>query len=134
MATDEADPVALTPNTRSDGNLWVQLDAHLEIALQARLWDRIRTRGRRIALEAIDHGVEVSLLGSLDRGWYRSTVDSFMKDRVVGIVFLHGGEVVGAFEQMRTLTRGVFRANRLTVDALRRQTLGCMMSIECWGG
>lgn len=123
MSTDEANPVALTPNSRSDRDFWVQLNAHLEIALEVRLRNRIGPRRRGIALKSIDHGIKISFLGSFDRRWYRSTVDSFMKDRVVGVVFFHGGKVIRAFEQMGTLARGILRTDRLTVDALRRKTL-----------
>ena len=123
MATNETNPVALTPNTRSDRDFWIQLNAHLEIALKVGFWNRIRASRRGIALKSVDHSIKVSLLRSFDWCWYRSTVDSFMEDWVVGVVFLHSSKVIRAFEQMRTLTRGIFRTNRLTVDALRRQTL-----------
>ena len=98
MTANEADPVALTPNTRADGDFGIQLNAHLEIAFEAGFRNRIRAGRGGIALESIDHGIEISLLRSFDRCWNWSTVDSFMKDRVVGVVFLHGGEVVRAFE------------------------------------
>lgn len=98
MTTDEANPVALTPNTRSDRDFWVQLNTHLEIALKIRFWNRIGARRRGVALKSIDHGIKISFLGSFDRRRYRSTVDSFMKDRVVGVVFFHGGKVIRAFE------------------------------------
>ena len=98
MTANEADPVALAPNTGADRDFWVQLNAHLEITLKARFGNRIRARRRRIALKSVDHSIEISLLWRFNRCWYRSTVDSFMKDRVVRIVFLHGGEVIGAFE------------------------------------
>ncbi len=98
MTTDEANPVALTPNTGSDRDFWVQLNAHLEITLKVWLRNRIRARRRGIALKSIDHGVKISFLWCFDGRWYRSTVDSFMKDWVVGVVFLHGSEVIRAFE------------------------------------
>ena len=48
-------------------------------------------------MKAIDHGVEIALLRSLDGCRYRSPVDGFMEDWVVGVVFLHGGEIIRAF-------------------------------------
>jgi len=76
---------------------------------------------------ADDHGVEVALLGGLERGvlggWGRA-VDGFVQDRVVWVVLLHGGEVVGAFNEVLALARGVFGAHRLAVDALCGEALG----------
>ena len=65
-----------------------------------------------------DHGVMITLLGFGGGSDCRGAVDGFMEDGVVGIVFFHGTEVVGTLEQVLTLTRGVFCADRLTVDAL----------------
>lgn len=74
-------------------------------------------------MEAIDHGVEVSFLRRLIRCSNRGTVDSFMEDWVIGVVLLHGAEVIRTFKEMRALTTGVLRADRLAVYALRRETL-----------
>ena len=125
VPTDEAQPVALAPNSRPHRDLRVQLHAHLEVAFK--LWRRDGIGGAhlRTTLEAtIDHGIEVALLrGFGRRGLDRSAVDSFVENRVVGIVFLHGAQVVGALEEMLALARGVFGADGLAVDALRRKTL-----------
>ena len=68
-------------------------------------------------MEAIDHGVQVSLLWGF-HGRCGRTVGGEFKDRVLRVVFFHGVEVVGAFEQVGALTRGVFGADGLAVDAL----------------
>lgn len=34
VTTDEADPIALTPNAWSDRDLWVELYTHLEVSFQ----------------------------------------------------------------------------------------------------
>ena len=46
-----------------------------------------------------------------------------MQDGVVRVVFLHGIEVVGAFEQVLPLAGGILCADGLAVDALRREAL-----------
>lgn len=74
-------------------------------------------------MEAIDHRVKVSLLRWLVRGGHWGTVDSFVEDWIVGVVFLHGTEVIRTLEEMGALTTGVLRTDRLAVDALRRETL-----------
>lgn len=74
-------------------------------------------------MEAVDHGVKVSFLRRLIRCSNRGTVDSFMEDWVIGVMLLHGAKVIRAFKEMRTLTTGVLRADRLAVYALRRETL-----------
>jgi len=74
-------------------------------------------------LEAAHHCVVVALLGRLRRGDSGGAVDGFVKDGVVRVVLLHGAEVVGTFDQMLALARGILGANGLAVDALRRQTL-----------
>lgn len=124
MATDIADPIALAPNARTNGDFWIQLHTHLKIAFERGLRDRIGTRGGRVALEAINHRVEIALLvrGLVGRG-DGGAIDGFMQDWVVGVVFLHGAEVVGTLKQMGTLTAGVFGAYGLTIDALCRETL-----------
>ena len=125
VPTDEAQPVALAPNSRSHRHLRVQLHAHLEVAFKHWRRDGIGVAHLRTTLEAtIDHGIEVALLRSFGRrGLDRSAVDSFVENRVVGIVFLHGAQVVGTLEEMLALARGVFGADGLAVDALRRKTL-----------
>ena len=65
-----------------------------------------------------DHGVVIALLGFGGGSDCRGAVDGFMEDGVVGIVFLHGTEVVGTLEQMLTLTRSVFCADGLAVNTL----------------
>ena len=125
MPTDEAQPVPLPPDTWPNGDLWIQLDAHLEVTLQLRYWDRIGMAHLCATLEAaIDHGVQISFLGRL--GWgclHRSTVDGFVEDRVVRIVLFHRAQVVGTLEQVLALTGSVFGAHGLAVDALRGETL-----------
>lgn len=39
VTTDEADPVALTPDARSDRYLWVELYTHLEVSFQVGFGD-----------------------------------------------------------------------------------------------
>lgn len=66
----------------------------------------------------------IAFLRRLGRcGGRRRPVDGFMEDRVVGIMFFHGGEVVWAFKEMLALARGIFRTHGLTVDALSGETL-----------
>ena len=48
----------------------------------------------------------------------RGAVHGVMEYGLVGIVFFHGTEIVGTLEQVLTLTRGVFCADRLAVDTL----------------
>lgn len=123
MPADITDPVALTPDARPNGDLGVELHAHLKIPLESRLRDRVGPRSGRVPLEAVDHGVEVPFLRRLIWRGDRGAVDGFMKDRVVGVMFLHGVQVIGALEEMRALAAGVFRAHGLAVNALRRKTL-----------
>ena len=73
---------------------------------------------------AIDHGVQISFLRRFGRGClHRSAVDGFVKDWVVRVVLFHCAQVVWTLEQVLALTRGIFGANGLTVDALRGETL-----------
>ena len=132
MPTNEANPIALAPDTWAHGDFGIELDVHLEVALEGRFGDRVRTSSAGVALEAINHGIEISLLRSLARCRDRSAVDGFMKDRVVGIVFLHGVEIVGTFEEMGALATRVLCANGLTVDALRRETLVERARVSKW--
>lgn len=65
--------------------------------------------GRGTALESIDHGVKVALLGCLDRCMLsRIAVNSLVKDGIVRIMFLHSVQIIRAFEEVRTLAAGVF--------------------------
>lgn len=125
MSANVADPVALTPDARADGDLGVELNAHLKVSLKSWFRDGIGASGRRIALETIDHRIKITFLaGGLD-GWCRDwgSVDSFVQDWVVRVVFFHRAEIVGAFEQMRALATGVFGTNGLAIDTLCRETL-----------
>jgi len=72
------------------------------------------------------HGVEVALLGGLERGVLGRrgrAIDGFVQDRVVWVVFFHGREVVGAFDEVLALAGGVFGANGLAVYALCGEAL-----------
>ena len=132
MPADKAHPIPLPPDPLPHGDLRIQLDTHLEIALKLRHGDRVRVAHLRATLEAtIDHGVEVSFLRGLGRcGLYRGAIDSFMEDGVVGVVLFHCAEIIGALEEMLALARGVLRAHRLAVDALRGETLdGAALSV-----
>ena len=74
------------------------------------------------------HGIMISLLvglGLRGRGGDGRAVDGFVQDRVIRVVFLHGGEVVGTFEEMLALTGSIFGADGLAVDALGGEAL-------CW--
>lgn len=122
MTRDVSNPIALTPNARTDTDLRVQLHAHLEVALENGFGDGKGAGGRRVALKA-DHGVVVTLLGFGRGGDGRSAVDGFVEDRIVRVVLFHSTEVIGTLEQVLTLTGGILCANGLTVDALRRETL-----------
>lgn len=125
MSADVADPVALTPNARADGDFGVELNAHLKVSLKRWFGDGIGTSGRRIALETIDHSIKITfLVRGLDR-WCRdwSSVDSFVQDWIVRVVFFHRAEIVGTFEQMGALATGVFGTNGLAIDTLCRKTL-----------
>lgn len=100
MSADVTDPVSLTPNARADGDFGVKLNAHLKVSLKSWFWDGIGACGGRIALKAIDHGIKVAfLVWGLDR-WCRdrSSVDSFVQDWIVGVVFFHRTEIVWTFE------------------------------------
>lgn len=98
-----SDPIALAPNTRPDTDLGVQLNAHLEIALENGFGDGKGAGSGGVALEA-EHGVMIALLGFGGGSDGGSAVDGFMEDGVVGVVFFHGIEVIGTLEQMLTLT------------------------------
>lgn len=100
MSADVTDPVALTPNARADGDFGVKLNAHLKVSLKGWFWDGIRAGGGRIALETIDHSIKIAfLVWGLDR-WCRDrgSVDSFVQDWIVGVVFFHRAEIVWTFE------------------------------------
>lgn len=117
MTGDVSNPIALSPNARSNTDLRVQLYAHLEIALENGFGDGKGARGGGVALEA-NHGVVITLLGfggGCDGG---SAVDGFVEDRVVRVVLFHGTEVIGTLEQVLTLTGGVLCTDGLAVDAL----------------
>ena len=59
----------------------------------------------------------------LGRGGDGRAVDGFVEDRIFWIMLLHGVEVVVAFEEVLTLAGGVFCADGVAVDALRRKAL-----------
>lgn len=120
MSRDEADPVPLTPDARTNGDLRVELNGHLEIAFEERFRDGEGSRRGRIALKSADHCFVVAFLWRF--GWSDGgcAVDGFVQDGIIGIVFFHGAEVVGAFKEVLSLARGVLCADRLAVDALRR--------------
>lgn len=106
-----------------DGDLGVELDAHLKVPLQGRLGNGPGTvDGGGIALEAIHHGIQIPLLWHLARrcrgGSQRGTVDGLMEDGRLGIMGLHGLEVVSALQQMGALPTGVLGANGLTIQTL----------------
>ena len=125
MTRDIADPIALTPNTRTNRDPRVQLNTHLKIAFEHRFRDGKGSRRGRVTLEARHHSLVVAFgwFGSFGGSGVRSAVDGFVEDGIFGVVFFHGGEVVGAFKEVLALAGGVFRTDRLTVDALRRQAL-----------
>jgi hypothetical protein len=123
VARDEADPITLAPDAMANGDLRVELNTDLEVALKCRFWDGQSTRAYRLALEAtIHHCVEIPLLGSLHRR-RRGSIGSKLQNRALGVMLLHRIQVGGTFEQMSTLTTGVLRTHGLAIDALRRQTL-----------
>lgn len=100
MSADVTDPVALTPNARADGDFGVKLNAHLKVSLKSGFGDGIGAGGGRIALETIDHSIKIAfLVWGLDR-WCRdwSSVNSFVQDWIVGVVFFHRAEIVWTFE------------------------------------
>ena len=126
MPADIAQPVSLSPYAGTHADLRVQLDTHLEVPLQLRRGDGIAVGHGARALECgiHDHGLVIALLRRLDRGGLHGRpVHGFMKDWVIRVMLFHRREVVRAFEQVLSLTRGVFGANRLAVDALCRETL-----------
>lgn len=100
VSADVADPVALTPNARTNGDFGVELNAHLKVSLKSWFRDGIGASGRRIALETIDHSIEVTFLVRGLDGWCRDwgSVDSFVQDWIVRVVFFHRAEIVGTFE------------------------------------
>ena len=123
MTRDEPNPVALSPDARTNTDPRVQLHAQLEIALENGFGNWEGARGGGVALEA-QHGVVVAFLGLLGgRGGGRGAVDGFVEDWIFRIVLLHGTQVIGTLEQVLTLTRGIFCADGLAVHALRRETL-----------
>lgn len=122
MTRDVSNPITLSPNARSNTDLRVQLHAHLEVALENRFGDGEGARGRGVTLEA-DHGIVITLLRFGRGSDSRSAVDGFVKDWVIRVMLFHRTEVIGTLKQMLALTGGVLCANRLTVDALRRETL-----------
>lgn len=125
MSADISDPAPLAPDARTHGDLRVQLHADLEIPLQDGLGDGEAAGGRRLALEPTHHRLVVALLVGLRLrgGLDGRAVDGFMEDWVVRVVLFHGGEVVGALEQVLALARSVLRADGLAVDALGREAL-----------
>ena len=81
MPGDVANPVALSPNTRSDADARVQLHAHLKVPLQDGFGHRKTSAGRGFALEAMHHGLMIALLVGLWLGGGRAegrTVDGFV--------------------------------------------------------
>ncbi len=125
VTTDEADPIALTPDTWANGDFGVQLNAHLKVSLQLRFWNGKRLRsGRGGALETVDHSIKIALLGRLC--WSvmdRCAIDCLMKNGIVWVLLLHGVKVGRTLEKMGTLATGVFGPDGLTVDALCGETL-----------
>ena len=98
LTTNKRDPIALTaPDTRTDGDLGIQLDAHAEIQLQR--W----------------------------RGDLQGPGDIVFGERVEEVVggdgIFHQTEVRGTFEEMLSLSRGILCSNLLAVDALDREAL-----------
>ena len=131
MTGDIRHPVPLAPDRRPNADLLVQLHAHLEVSLQRGLGDLQRSAHGRVALEAagVQHGIVVAFLvrlvaagRSVDRSWWRP-VDRLSQDWVLGVVLLHGGEVVWAFQQVLALTRGVLRSYGLAIYALCGEAL-----------
>jgi hypothetical protein len=122
-----ADPIPLAPDAVPDGYLRVQLDAHLEVPLEGGLGDRPGpVDGRRITLEAIHHGIQITFLGHLTRrrrGGHGSPVDGLMQDGRLRVMGLHRLEVLVAFQQMGALPTGVLGAHRLTIETLRGHAL-----------
>ena len=118
MTGDVSNPISLPPDARSNTDFRVQLYAHLEIAFEDRFRYREGAGSRGIALEA-DHGVVIALLGFGGGGDCRSAVDGFVEDWIVRVVLFHSTEVIGTLEQVLTLTRSIFGAYGLAIDALR---------------
>lgn len=128
MTGDVSNPVALTPNARTDTDLRVQLHAHLEIALENGFRDRKGAGGGGVALKA-NHGVVITLLGFGRGSDGGGAVDGFVEDGIVRVVLFHGTKVIGTLEQVLTLTGSVLRADRLAVDTLCGETLYVLMSV-----
>lgn len=135
VTTDITDPVSLSPDPGANADLRIQLHAHLKVPLKRRFWNLQRAADTRVALESAgDHGIVVSLLmglvaatgGGVERSW-GGTVDGFMQDGVLGIVFFHSREVVGAFEEVSPLAGGILCTDRLAINTLRGETL-----CDCW--
>ncbi len=124
VTRDETDPMAVAPNRSPDGNLRIELHAHLEVALERRLGDGERARVHCVgaSLETANHGLEVALFGSFHRRRGRA-VGRQLQDGVLRVVLLHRVQVVGALEQVLALAARVLCAHRLAVYALRRETL-----------
>ena len=125
MSANISDPAPLAPDAGPHRDLGVQLHADLEIALQDGFGDGEAAGGRRLALESAHHRLVVALLVGLRLrgGLDGRAVDGFMEDRVVRVVLFHGGEVVGALEQVLALAGGVLRPDGLAVDALGGEAL-----------
>lgn len=125
MSTDISDPAPLAPDARTHRDLGVQLHADLEIPLQDGFGDGEAAGGGRLTLEPTHHRLVVALLVGLGLrgGLDGRAVDGFMEDGVIRVVFFHGGEVVGALEQVLALARSVLRPDGLAVDALGGETL-----------
>ena len=125
VSADISDPAPLAPDAGPHRDLRVQLHADLEIPLQDGFGDGEAPGGRGLALEPAHHRLVVALLVGLGLrgGLDGRAVDGFMEDGVVRVVLFHGGEVVGALEQVLALARGVLRPDGLAVDALGGETL-----------
>jgi hypothetical protein len=148
VSADERDPVALAPDALSDADFRVQLHAHLKVALESGFGDGEAAAPKgAVALEARgrDHDEVIGVgggaralvrflvaaggqFGDAGRaGSGRAAVGGVrggeLEEGVLGVVFFHGIEVGLAVEEVGALARGVFRADRLAVDALRGETL-----------
>lgn len=122
VTADEADPIALPPDSRSDRDLGVDLYTHLKITLQTGSGNRVGVRGSGgAALEAIvHHRIKVPFLRCLNRRMLGLVaIDGFVENGIVRIVLLHGVKISRTLEKVRALTAGVFSPDRLAIDALR---------------
>lgn len=104
LTTNKCYPISLTPDTRTDNNFRVHLDAHTEVQFQSRS-------------------------GNLQRPsdiTFRECMQEVIgRDRV-----FHDTKVGGAFQEVLALSAGVLRANLLAIDALHGQTLLELASIR----